>query len=99
MTSQQVLIGNVVTGPDVAGAGDDLSTEPFDLVGGHIAEALVECLPRFELFAVNQQGSRSRQPIAVLIVIAEKLEMAGYKDFPAVVVLADKPRDVVVDEL
>jgi hypothetical protein len=65
------LVRDLLTGPYVASASYNLAAEPLDFIRGHITKPFVERFARFELLAIDQQGSRSRQPIAVLIVIAE----------------------------
>src|SRR5690349_5764908 len=58
--AQQLLVGDVLTGPDVARARDDLAAEPFNLVPRHITKIFVERLPRFELLTVDQQRPWAR---------------------------------------
>jgi hypothetical protein len=69
--AQQVVVCDLLTGPDVACARHDFSAVPFNFVRRHIAEPFIERLTRFELFAIDQKGSWSGKPIAVLVVIAE----------------------------
>ena len=68
---QQILIGEVLGLTAVAGAFDDLTTETFDLVGGHGAEVVVQRIPGFELLAVDQERARAGKRVAVLIEISE----------------------------
>ena len=84
--AQQVLIGDVLAGADVAGALDDLAAEALDLVGRHLAEVLVERLAGFELFGVDQQRARPGQPVAVVVVVAEQREPPVLQRRRAVVV-------------
>ena len=69
--AQQVLVGNSVPRPRVAGAFDDFPSEALDLVRGHVAELLIERLAGFQLFGVDQQRARPGQPVAVFIVVPE----------------------------
>jgi hypothetical protein len=62
--AQQFLVGEVLAGAGVAGALDDLAAEALDLVGGHVAELVVQRVAGFELLAVDQQGVGARQRIA-----------------------------------
>ncbi len=70
--AQQVLVGDVVARARVAGALDDLAAEALDLVGGHGAEVVVQRLAGFELLAVDQQGARAAERVAVLVEVAEQ---------------------------
>ncbi len=83
----------------VAGALDDLAAEALDLVGGHVAEVVVERLAGFELLAVDQQGARPGERVAVFVEVAEQGEAAVDQRGRAVVVLALEAGDVVVDQL
>ena len=56
----------------VARALDDLAAEALDLVGGHLAEVLVERLARLELLAVDQERVRSGERVAVLVEVPEE---------------------------
>src|SRR5207247_6204607 len=73
--------------------------EALDLVGGHRAEVIVEALAALELLAVDQEGVRSRQRVAVLVEVAEEREASVLQCRRAVLVLAVEARNVVVDEL
>ena len=97
--AQQVLVGDVLAGPHVAGALDDLAAEALDLVRGHVAEVLVERLAGFELFGVDQQRARPGQPVAVLVVVPEERKAPVLQRRRAVVVLAVEAGDEVVDQL
>ena len=98
--AQQFLVGDVLAGTRVAGALDDLAAEALDLVGGHAAEVVVERVAGFELLAVDQQRVRARQRVAGgLVEVAEQREAAVLQRGRAVLVLAMKAGDVVVDQL
>ena len=56
----------------VARALDDLAPEALDLVGGHLAELLVDRVAGFQLLAVDQERARPRERIAVLVVVPEE---------------------------
>ena len=58
----------------VAGALDDLAAEPVDLVGGHLAEVVIQRVAGFELLAVDQQRMGAGERIAVLVEVAEQLK-------------------------
>ncbi len=83
----------------VAAAFDDLSAEALDLVGRHAAEVVVQRLAGLQLLAVDQQGSRMSEGVAVLVVIAEELEAAGLVRARAIFMLALEAGDVVVHQL
>ena len=97
--AQQVLVGDVLGLLAVAGALDDLAAEPFDLVGRHAAEVVVEGFAGFELLAVDQQRARAGQRVAVLVEVAEEFQAAVLKRGRSVFVLPEEAGDVVVDEL
>ena len=72
MTSRsKILIGEVLGLTAVAGTFDDLATEAFDLVGGHGAEVIVQCIAGFELLAVDQERAGAGKLVAVLVEIPE----------------------------
>ena len=56
---------------------DEIAPEALDLVRCHGAEVLVERLAGFELFAVDQQGARPGEAVAVFVIIAEQLQTAA----------------------
>ena len=58
-------------------AGGQLALELLDLGAGGVAEALVERLAGLDLAGVDQQRVRAGEAAAVLVVVAEQLEMAG----------------------
>ena len=70
--AQQVVVREVLGLPAVARAGDDLTAEALDLAGGQVPEVLVQTLPGFELFAVDEQRARAAERRAVLMVVAEQ---------------------------
>ena len=78
---------------------DDLAAEPLDLVGGHLAEVVVERLARLELLAVDQKRVRARHRVAVLVEVPEEREAPVLERRRAVLVRLGEAGDVVVDEL
>ena len=52
--AQEVLVGEILRLPGIAGALDDLAAEALDLVGGHGAEVVIQGLPGFQLLAIDQ---------------------------------------------
>src|SRR5450756_264925 len=89
--SQQVLVGDVLCLSAVARALDDLAAEAVDLVGRHGAEALVQCIAGFELLAVDQQGPRPPELIAVFVEVTEQRQAAVLKGRRTVLVLPVEP--------
>ena len=81
--AQQFLVGDVLAGSRVAGALDDLAAEAVDFVGGHGAEVVVERIAGFELLAVDEQGVRPRERVAV---VSSKLRNRARRPFSSVVV-------------
>ena len=81
--AQQVLVGDVLAGAAVAGALDDLAPEALDLVGGHVAEVVVERIAGFELLAVDQQRVGAR-PAGCRV--SSKLRNSARRPFSSVVV-------------
>src|SRR4030095_5546568 len=73
---QQVLVSDVFSLAEVAGAFDNLRAETGDLIGRHGAEIVVELVAGFDLLAVDQQGPGAAERVAVLVEVAEKLEAA-----------------------
>ena len=66
----------------VAGALDDLAAEALDLVGGHVAEVVVERVAGFELLAVDQQRVRPRRADCR---VSSKLRNRARRPFSSVV--------------
>ena len=97
--AQQVLVRDVVGGADVARPLDDLAPEAVDFIRRHFAEVFVQRLAGFKLFRVDQKRWWTRQPVAVLVEIAEEREPAVLQRAGAVVVLALEARNVVINKL
>ena len=70
--TKQVLVGDVVSVTAVAGARDALLPEALNLVGGDLAEVPVQRVAGLELNAIDQQGTRASEPVAVVVEIAKK---------------------------
>ena len=96
--AQQVLVAEVVGLAGVAGALDNLAAEAGDLVGGHGAEVGVQGLAGFQLLAVDEQGARARQGVAVFVVVAKQGQAALFRLAGAIGVLALEAGDVVVHQ-
>ena len=58
-------------------AGRELALELLDLGTGGVAEALVERIAGFDLAGVDQQRARAGKAAALVVIVAEQLEMAG----------------------
>ena len=98
--AEQFLIGDVVRCVGVTAALDDLTAKALDLVGGHAAKVVVERVARFELLAVDQERVRTRERVAGgFVEVAEEREAPVFERGRAVVVLAVKAGDEIVDEL
>ena len=98
--AEQFLVGDVLGGAGVAGALDDLAAEALDLVGGHVAEVVVEGIAGFELLAVDEQRVRPRERIAGgFVEVAEQGEAAVLQRRRAVLVFPVEAGNVVVDQL
>ena len=94
------MVGEVIGGASISGALDDLAAEALDLIGGHVAEIVVEGVPGFELLAINQEGVGPWQRIARgLVEVAEKSQAAVFQRGCSVLVLAVEAGDVVIDQL
>ena len=76
---QQFLVGDVLGLLAVAGALDDFAAEAVDLVGGHVAEVVVQGLAGFELFAVDQKRARAGKLVAVLVEVAEQCQSSVFQ--------------------
>ena len=63
--------------PPAPSRAGELALELLDLGAGRVAEAFVERIAGFDLAGVDQQRARARQAAAMLVVVAEQLEMAG----------------------
>ena len=97
--AKEVLIREVLSLGTVASPLHDLAAEPLDLVSCRVPEGSVQCVPGFELFAVDEEGAGTRERVAQLVEVSEKCEAALFERFRAIVVLAMEPGDVVVDQL
>ena len=75
--AQQVLVGKALGLAAVAGARDDLPAKTLDLIRSRGPEVLAERFPGVELFAVDQQGVRLGERVAVLVEVAEQLQASG----------------------
>ena len=97
--AEQFLIGEVLGLLAVAGALDDLAAEAVDLVGGHVAEVVVQRSPdsSCSLSISRVRGRASGLPCS------SKLRNSARRPFSSVVravfVLALEAGDVVVDQL
>ena len=58
-------------------AGRELALELLDLRAGGVAEALVERVAGLDLAGVDQQRARAGKAAALIVIVAEQLEMAG----------------------
>ena len=58
-------------------AGRELALELLDLRTGGFAESLVERVAGLDLAGVDQQRARAGEAAALIVVVAEQLEMAG----------------------
>ena len=72
---------SLVSPCDAAGtfAGGELALELLDLGTGGVPEALVQRVAGFDLAGVDQQRARTGEAGALLVVVAEQLQMAGMK--------------------
>ena len=96
--AQQVLVGEAFGLAAVAGARDDLATEALDLVARGDPEVPAESFPGVELLAVDQQGVRSGERVAVFVEVPKQLQPSVLERRGAVLMLAMKPGDVVVEQ-
>jgi hypothetical protein len=97
--AQQVLVSELLASLSIASALHEIAPEAIDFIRRHCAEFLIERIPGFELFAVDQQCARPGEPVPVVVVIAEQLEPAADIGFCAVLVCPHEPRDEVVNQL
>ena len=97
--AQQVLVREVFALGHVAGSFDDLASEPVDLGCGELPEIAVQRVPGFQLLAVDQQGARTSQPDALLVVVLEEVQPPVVKLRKAVVMLLFEAGDVVINQL
>ncbi len=87
-------------GDRVDAALDALAAELLDLGGRHLAEGRIEGLAGFELLAVDQQRVGLRKALAVVVVVAEKAQVADVARLGfAVRVGTLEASDPFVDEL
>src|SRR5258707_3172 len=87
--AEQFLVSDVFAGTDIASALHNLTAKTLDLVGGHAAEIVVECIAGFELFAVDEQRVWAWERVARRFVeIAEQLEASVLKRSGAVLIFA-----------
>ncbi|MNK95194.1 hypothetical protein D3C87_1154200 [compost metagenome] len=93
--TQQFAIAQVFSLSAVAGTLDDLALEAFDFVSSHTPEIVVQRLAGFELLAVDQQGVRARQRLAMLVEVAEQLQPPRYARDGAIFVGPLEPGDVI----
>ena len=63
--------------PPAPFAGRELALELLDLWTGGFAETLVERVAGFDLAGVDQQRARAGEAAALVVIVAEQLEMAG----------------------
>ena len=96
---EEILVGEVLGLAAVAGTFDDLAAETVDLVGGHVAEVIVQCLAGFELLAVDQEGPGAGKLVAVFVEIPEQGQPPDFERRRTVVVLPVETGDIVVDKL
>ncbi len=69
---KQVLVRDVLTAANIAGALDDITAEALDFAAGDLAEIVIEGFARFDPLAVDQQGWRAWERIPVFVKITEK---------------------------
>ena len=96
--AQQVVVGKALGLAAVAGAFDDLPAKALDLIGRGNPEVPAERFPGVELFAVDQQGVRSGERVAVVVEVAEQFQPSVLQRRGAVLMLALEPGNVVVDQ-
>ena len=96
--AQQVLVREAFGLAAVAGARDDLAAEALDLVARGDPEVPAESFPGVELLAVDQQRVRSGERVAVFVEVAKQLQPSVLERRGAVLMLAMKPGDVVVEQ-
>ena len=94
--AQQLGVGKFVGGLPVARALDDFPAELLDLGLGHGPEVGVQCVARLQLRAVDQQGARACQALAVFVVVSKQRQAAQRGALGAG---ALEPGDVVVHQL
>src|SRR5262249_3709217 len=85
--AKEVFVRDVVGGAPVTSSADDLLTKTPDLIGGHVAEVLVERFVALELRAVDEERVRPREWVAVLVEVPEQLQPAVMKRRRPVLVL------------
>src|SRR5204862_8329757 len=78
---------------------DERSAEALDLVVRDLAKVLVERVARLKLLAVDEEGVRTREWIAVLVEVLEELEASLVERRRSIVVGTDEAGDEVVYEL
>ena len=96
--AQQILLADVFGLAAVAAALDDLAAKALDLVSGHGPKVFIQRIAGFELFAVDQQGSRAGEGVAVLVEVAQQRQAAVFQDARAIFALAMESRDEIVNE-
>ena len=96
---EQVLVADFLGLEAVAGALDDLPPKAVDLIGRHFAKVPIQGLAGLQLFAVDQERARPRVLVAVLVKVAKQFQATVLERRRAVVLLAVKAGDVVVDQL
>jgi len=97
--AEQFLIGEIFAGAGITGAFNDLPAKALNFVGSHAAKVVVECIARFELLTIDEQRIRARERVAGgFIEIAEQCEASVLQPSGAVIVLAIKTRDKVINE-
>src|SRR4051812_38156044 len=74
--AEQILIGQILSLATIPGSLNDLAAEPVDLLGGELAEVVVERLARLELLAINQERVWARHRVPVLIEVPKQGEAA-----------------------
>ena len=63
------MVGQVLGFPAIAGPLDPFPPEALDLVSGRSPEILVEGFAGIELLAVDEQGARTSERVAVLVEV------------------------------
>ncbi len=97
--AEQFLVGDRFGGALVARPLDDVAAEAFNFIVGHGPKVVVERVARLELFAVDEQSIRTGERITMFVEVSEQGEPAVLESGRAVVVLANKSRYEIVDQL
>ena len=96
--TEQVFVAQAVRPHAIPRAVHLFPAKALDLVSRSRTEPLVETLPRFELGAVDEQGSGPRPRVAVVVEVAEQLEPTGHDVARPALVLSLIAGDVVEEQ-